>query len=203
MKIYSHTHTSNISGISASSGSLWKEHRTFALSTLRDFGFGKRSLQGKIMEEVEVFLQIIALKNDKAFNISDLIHTSVSNVICSVALGEHFEHEDETFKELTNALSVNLSNPVVTGLFAFLPFVRKIPGDPFNYRGFEANKDRVMGALRDILLEHKKHFNGTDVTNYLDAYLKYQKEHLNKDSTFTGKWTVQHVYYSNNENIFT
>ena len=174
-------------GIVGSSGSLWKEHRTFALSTMRDFGFGKRSLQGKIVEEVEVFLEVMKSKNGKAFDISDLLHTSISNVICSIALGEHFEHNDEKLKRLTEAVADILKNSTITGLLTFLPFLSRIPGDPVNYGRVKANVDNVIGSLQTIIDDHKTHFDGGDVTNYLDAYLKHQKEHANEQSTFTGR----------------
>eukprot|EP00058_Branchiostoma_floridae_P015131 XP_002600619.1 hypothetical protein BRAFLDRAFT_95133 [Branchiostoma floridae] len=32
-------------------GAKWKEHRKFAIISLRDFGVGKRSMEGKILEE--------------------------------------------------------------------------------------------------------------------------------------------------------
>ena len=178
-------------GIGGSSGSLWKEHRTFALSTMRDFGFGKRNMQGKIVEEVDVFLDVIKSKNGDAFDISDLVHTSISNVICSIALGERFEHNDEKFKRLTMAVSDNLKNSNITGLLTFLPFLSRIPGDPVNYSRVKANVDNVIGSLKNIIDDHKKHFDGGDVTNYLDAYLKHQNEHANEQSTFTGRSTTR------------
>ena len=179
---------SNLSvvGIGCSSGQLWKEHRTFALSTLRDFGFGKRSLEGKILEEVEVFIDCMKGKGGKAFDVGDLLHMSVSNIICSVALGERFEHSDDKFRRVTQAISDHLNNAHVSGLLTFLPFVRYIPGDPVNYKGEMANIDRILGALQKIVDDHRRNFDNRDIANYLDAYLHHQKEHKGGRSTFTG-----------------
>jgi hypothetical protein len=46
-------------GIVSSSGIEWKHQRTFALSKLRDFGFGKRSFESSIMEEIKIFLDLL------------------------------------------------------------------------------------------------------------------------------------------------
>ena len=173
-------------GIATTSGSLWKEHRTFALTTLRDFGFGKRSLQDKILEEVEVFIDVIKQEKGKAFNISDYLHTSISNVICSVALGERFEHTDRKFRDIIHAVTENLNNADVTGLLTFLPFLKYIPGDPVNYKGVMSNVDKIIESLKNVVVDHQRDFCHRENTNYLDAYLDYQQTHKDVHSTFTG-----------------
>jgi len=47
-------------GIISSSGQQWKEQRKFALTALREFGFGKNILQEKILEELSVFTETMA-----------------------------------------------------------------------------------------------------------------------------------------------
>ena len=173
-------------GIASSSSPLWKEHRAFALSTLRDFGFGKRSLEGKILEEVEVFIDCIKRTGGKAFDVGDLLQMSVSNIISSVALGERFEHNDDKFRKITRAISEFLNNANASGLLTFLPFLRYIPGDPANYKGVMGSINSVLAALQKIIDDHRTNFANRGVTNYLDAYLERQKEDKDGHSTFTG-----------------
>ncbi len=47
---------SGAEGIINSYGKHWKEQRRFMLSTLRDFGFGKSSMEDMINEEVDFFV---------------------------------------------------------------------------------------------------------------------------------------------------
>jgi methyl farnesoate epoxidase/farnesoate epoxidase len=76
-----------------SDGSLWREQRRFSLRHLRDFGFGKRSLEGLIFEEIEVMLQQIterAKSEDNAklgISVQDLFPVSVINVLWAIMAG--------------------------------------------------------------------------------------------------------------------
>lgn len=56
-------------GLAWASGAWWKEQRTFALTTLRKFGFGKRCLQSQVIEEVDCLMDEFEKYEGKPFNI--------------------------------------------------------------------------------------------------------------------------------------
>ena len=49
-----------LKGILFANGESWKELRRFALTTLRDFGMGKRVAEQKILEECHHLIQMFA-----------------------------------------------------------------------------------------------------------------------------------------------
>ncbi|KAK3100584.1 hypothetical protein FSP39_022179 [Pinctada imbricata] len=173
-------------GIASSSGSIWKEHRTFALSTLKDFGFGKRSMEGKILEEVVVFQESIRKTRGNPFNIAPLLRTSVSNVICSVALGSRFEHDDVLFTNIMDSISEVMGHNAMYGTLTYFPFLRYIPGDPLKFGKMKKKAETIYSYIQELIDNHKSTpgLEENDVTNYLDAYIKRQKTE-NMDSTFT------------------
>jgi cytochrome P450 len=94
----------NFSGLVNSNGELWQIHRRFALSTLRDLGFGRPIMEPRIKEEAESLLAVIASKNGKPFDIVPFLANSVSNVVCSLVFGKRFDSDDEKFKSLISIL---------------------------------------------------------------------------------------------------
>ncbi|XP_073504153.1 cytochrome P450 2K4-like isoform X2 [Phyllobates terribilis] len=95
---------SNGHGIILSNGEIWKSMRRFTISTLRDFGMGKKSVESRIQDELMPLIDSIKSHNGKPFNIHLLINSAVSNVICSIIFGKRFEYDDPTFQKLIKML---------------------------------------------------------------------------------------------------
>ncbi|CAJ0928393.1 unnamed protein product [Ranitomeya imitator] len=99
---------SNGHGIILSNGEQWKSMRRFTLSTLRDFGMGKRSVEARIQDELMPLIESFSSHNGKPFNPHMLINTAVSNVICSIIFGKRFEYDDPEFEKLIHMLDENV-----------------------------------------------------------------------------------------------
>ncbi len=66
-------------------GASWKEHRRFALMTLRNFGLGKQSMEQRILGEIqytaETLAKSIGMPSDGALTVTS--HVRTSSVKCS------------------------------------------------------------------------------------------------------------------------
>ncbi|XP_060977721.1 cytochrome P450 2J2-like isoform X2 [Dama dama] len=102
-------HIFNNKGLIMSSGHIWKEQRRFALTTLRNFGLGKKSLEERIQEEATYLIQTIREENGQPFDPHFTINNAVSNIICSITFGERFDYQDDQFQELLRLLDEVLS----------------------------------------------------------------------------------------------
>ena len=70
-------------GIVFNNGQAWKEQRRFALRSMRDFGMGKLSMEGRIQDEAEQFVDELKKQSGQKLDMQYLITNAVSNVICT------------------------------------------------------------------------------------------------------------------------
>lgn len=169
-------------GLVWSSGPLWKEQRTFALTTMRKFGFGKRSLQGQIMEEVDCLMEELEKYENKPFDIQNILNTSVSNVICSLLFGKRFEYEDTKFKRLIELLNKLFATASASSPAFLFPILRHLPMSRF--AKVQKLFDDIDGLTSEIIEEHRKNFDGNNVNDFIDGFLLQQNE-TEENTTFT------------------
>ncbi|XP_014674413.1 PREDICTED: cytochrome P450 2J2-like isoform X2 [Priapulus caudatus] len=175
------------SGILESEGAHWKEQRKFALTGLRDFGMGKMSMEGKILEEVEVFLHEIKNQAGRAFNYHHLFGNAVSNVICNIVFGSRFEYDHADFKELLELLNANIRQAANTEILNYLPWIRFFPGaGREQYLGFRTRFDKLISWAKQRVAEHEKSFDRDNIRDFVDLYMKQIDDMAdNKNTTFT------------------
>ncbi|XP_013865517.1 cytochrome P450 2K4 isoform X2 [Austrofundulus limnaeus] len=89
-------------GILFSNGDSWKEMRRFSLSTLRDFGMGRRVAEETTLEECAHLIQMFENQKGKPFDTARLLNYATSNIISSIVYGRRFEYNDPRFRNLVD-----------------------------------------------------------------------------------------------------
>ena len=89
-------------GIVNASGHKWQEQRRFMLTTLRDFGFGKSSMEEMINEEMEYFCTYMDEESSSkgVINVQSLFNIAVLNILWRIVAGERYDYRDPKLREL-------------------------------------------------------------------------------------------------------
>ena len=73
-----------VPGVIFSHGSYWKELRRFLLRNLRDFGFGKTSMEDLFQDEIAKLCQQLSKKCGKPLDLSGTMNISAVNALWSI-----------------------------------------------------------------------------------------------------------------------
>ncbi|XP_059573759.1 cytochrome P450 2A13-like [Alligator mississippiensis] len=87
-------------GVAFSNGERARQLRRFSITTLRNFGVGKRSIEERILDEAQYLLGALHDTKGLPFDPTYILSRSVSNVISSVLFGDRFDYEDKEFLSL-------------------------------------------------------------------------------------------------------
>ncbi|XP_060071846.1 cytochrome P450 2J6-like [Ylistrum balloti] len=193
-------------GLLASSGELWKQNRTFVLKALREFGFGKKSLETKIHEEVDVFIDHVMETSCEPFDLGDNIHVSVANVICSIVFGERFDHNDRKFLQLVTLLDEAATINKPTGLISCFPALRYLPGDMFKIKRFKTLFSEFLDYFSEQVQSHRDSFHENETRDFIDAFLHEQHRSGPDTKIFTDDnllITLLHLFAAGTETVAT
>ncbi|XP_078540291.1 cytochrome P450 2D6-like isoform X1 [Lissotriton helveticus] len=165
-------------------GQTWKDIRRFSLSTLRDFGLGKKSLAERVTEEAGFLCSAFKSKGGCPFDPNLMINSAVSNVICSIVFGDRFKYDDKTFLKVLAVFEdlIKSSNGLLAQLMNVIPALIHVPGVASD---MARSQNNIFDFLRDIITEHKKTYDPNMKRDFIDAFLEEaEKEKGDPNSSF-------------------
>ena len=69
----------------------WQTTRKFAMTSMRDFGVGKSSMEETCIEEMDALTKEFVKYDGKRFNCQLLMANAVSNIICGVVFNKRWD----------------------------------------------------------------------------------------------------------------
>lgn len=173
-------------------GPVWRKHRKFCHTSLRNFGLGKLSLEPYILQGLAtVKTELLRLNKQSAgagVDPAPLISNAVSNVICSLTLGQRFHHEDHEFRTLLELMARGLqicvnSSAVLINIFPLLYYL------PFGaFKELRQVERDITLFLKRIIGKHWETLDRDNPRDFVDMYLiemLAQKAAGVEDSSFT------------------
>uniref|UniRef100_A0A8C4Y2A6 unspecific monooxygenase n=1 Tax=Gopherus evgoodei TaxID=1825980 RepID=A0A8C4Y2A6_9SAUR len=163
-------------GIVFSNGERWKKLRRFALTNLRNFGMGKKSIEARIQEETHFLVERLRNTHGQPFDPTLFLTHAVSNVICSIIFGDRFDYEDKKFVTLINIIEENgkLQRSPWTALYNFFPTLMDyIPGP--HHKLFKNAQEFRRFVLERVNM-HKESLDPSCPRDFIDAFFIKMEE---------------------------
>ncbi|KAM7419370.1 hypothetical protein PAMA_016480 [Pampus argenteus] len=176
-------------------GPVWRKHRKFCHTTLRNFGLGKLSLEPCILQGLATIKTELLRLNEQSggagVDPAPLISNAVSNVICSMTLGQRFHHEDHEFRALLELMARGLqicvnSSAVLINIFPLLYYL------PFGaFKELRQVERDITLFLKRIIAKHWEKLDRDNPRDFVDMYLiemLVQKAAGVEDHSFTEEY---------------
>ncbi|NXP50521.1 CP2C8 protein, partial [Heliornis fulica] len=172
-------------GIIFSNNEGWLQVRRFSLSTLRNFGMGKRSIEERIQDETEHLLEEIEKTKGKPFDPTFMLSCAISNVICCIVFGKRYDYKDKKFLALMSNMNniFEMMNSLWGQLYQmFSKILDYLPGPHNNiFSEFDALKAFVSEEVKI----HQASLDPSSPQDFIDCFLcKMQEEKDRPNSSF-------------------
>ncbi|XP_032068737.1 cytochrome P450 2K6-like [Thamnophis elegans] len=162
-------------GVAFSHGENWRVMRRFMLSTLRDYGMGKRSMESRIAEECSFLVKKFESYKGKPFEFRRIMTAAVANIIVSILLGKRYDYEDPRFIKL---LSLTTENAMLIGspgvqLYNMFPMLGFLFGAR---KKVLKNRKELRAFLNENFIQCLNNLDENDTRNFIDSYLVQQQQ---------------------------
>nr|QQL94707.1 cytochrome P450 2f3 [Lateolabrax maculatus] len=164
-------------GLAISNGERWGQLRRFTLTTLKDFGMGRKGMEEWIQEESRhLFLK----KETTPFDPTFFMSCTVSNVICCLVFGQRFSYDDDNFLHLLQIIADTLkfgSSPRGQLYNIFPQLMEWLPGPQHKtFARIEELREFIMKKIR----EHQDTLDPSSPRDYIDCFLTRltQEKHI-------------------------
>ena len=185
-----------VPGIIFSRGQTWVEQRRFTLRALRDFGFGKSSMEDTLLDEVDKLCEELNKFSEKGIDIGLKMNISVLNSLWAILTGEKLPLNDPKLLDIVKKFNDFFGkssdvNAAVASFFPYPPMIRWSMLKPIR-NIMNINIESLMKSINGVkemaieqIENHKISSNDDEINDYIDAYFaEMRKQDNNKNSSF-------------------
>ncbi|XP_076987893.1 cytochrome P450 2B11-like isoform X1 [Tamandua tetradactyla] len=172
-------------GVAFANGERWKELRRFSLTTMRDFGMGKRSIEERIQEEARCLVEELRKSQGALLDPTFFFHAITANIICAIIFGERFAYKDLEFLRLLYLFNQSFALVSSFSSQVFELYSSLLKHFPGTHRKVHKNLQEVNDFIGHTVEKHRETLDPNAPRDLIDTYLlRMDKEKSNPDSEF-------------------
>ncbi|XP_036130893.1 cytochrome P450 2A13-like isoform X2 [Molossus molossus] len=194
-------------GVAFSNGERSKQLRRFSITTLRDFGVGKRGIEERIQEEAGFLLEAFRDTRGAFIDPNFFLSRAVANVISSIFFGERFDYQNKEFLSLLRMMLGTFQfTATSTGQLyeMFSSVMRHLPGP-------QQQAFKELQGLEDFIAkkveENQRTLDPNSPRDFIDSFLiRMQEEQKNPNTEFHMKnlvMTTLTLFFAGTETVST
>ncbi|XP_070081707.1 cytochrome P450 2A13-like [Equus caballus] len=171
-------------GVAFSNGERAKQLRRFSITTLRDFGVGKRGIEERIQEEAGFLIEAFQSMRGNFIDPTFFLSQAVSNVISSIVFGNRFDYEDKEFLSLLRMMHGSFQfTPTSTGQLyeMFYSVMKHLPGP-------QQQAFKELQGLEDFITkkveQNQRTLDPNSPRNFIDSFLIRMQQQKNPNTEF-------------------
>ncbi|XP_053441275.1 cytochrome P450 2E1 [Nycticebus coucang] len=173
-------------GIIFNNGPTWKDVRRFSLTTLRDYGMGKKANEERIQREMHFLLGELRKTQGQPFEPTFLIGAAPFNVIADILFHKHFDYNDKICQRLMHLFNENFYLLSTTWLEFYNNFSSYLHYLPGNHRKVIKNASEIKEYVSAKVKEHYQSLDPTCPRDFTDCLLmEMEKEKHSAEPLYT------------------
>ncbi|XP_066278549.1 cytochrome P450 2U1-like [Branchiostoma lanceolatum] len=176
------------------------QRRRFTATALKNLGMksGAGSIEENIREEASCLRNRIAEYEGKPHDIAHDVTVTVANVICSMVFGKRYDYEDETFRELTEAILTVAADLSAGQIINVFPLLRFVPGVNRAFLSVSGQVAKIQELLKEEMARHRERLDRENPRDFLDFCLLEleQQEHVNGLTEEIAMYLAQDLFFA-------
>uniref|UniRef100_A0A3B1ICE6 Cytochrome P450 2C15-like n=1 Tax=Astyanax mexicanus TaxID=7994 RepID=A0A3B1ICE6_ASTMX len=172
-------------GLVIGNGERWRQLRRFTLTTLRDFGMGRKRIENWIQEEIKHLHNSLRETKSAPFDPTFIVSRAVSNVICALVFGQRFRYEDNNLLRLLQIINKLVrfgSSPWGQAYNIFPWLMEQLPG---RHQSLLREVDEMMDFFMEKIKEHEESLDLDNPRDFIDCFLiRMNQEKDNPETEF-------------------
>lgn len=162
-----------VPGLGFGHGEQWLQLRRFSLRTLRDFGFGKSSMEELVLHEVEDLKATLEKLNSQPTDTRVMFHIPVLSSLWTIVAGEKMSPDDPNLLHIMHLMErtfVDMGRPIVQMAFQSNWIMKLL--EMFGICDLAGLMKEMFKVIDNLIESHKKTFMPEAPRDLTDCFIR-------------------------------